>query len=282
MADPVASKQNRRPIFIYGTAWKEGQTQRLTELALQAGFRAIDTANQRKHYDEAAVGEAIGKSITNGLARREELFLQTKFTFRRGQDHRLPYAPNAAIGDQVEQSFASSLEHLGTEYVDSYLLHGPTSSHGLEDSDWAAWRAMETIHDRGLARSIGVSNVTLEQLRLLHSGARIKPSTVQNRCYASRGWDRQVREFCAEHEIMYQGFSLLTANREVLGSPKTAEIAARRGKTIAQVVFRFAIDAGMVPLTGTSSSEHMRSDLDVSSFSLGSNEVQLIERLAVK
>src|SRR5438034_10379275 len=99
------------PRFLYGTAWKEDQTQRLTELALQQGFRGIDTANQRRHYHEAAVGQAIAACIEKGVVARADLFLQTKFTFRSGQDQRLPYDPKAAIGLQVEQSFASSLEH---------------------------------------------------------------------------------------------------------------------------------------------------------------------------
>src|SRR5262245_18551505 len=99
----------RAPRFLYRTAWKEEDTQRLTEQALRQGFRGIDTANQRRHYDEAAVGRAV----TSGLVARADLFPQTKFTFRRGQDHRLPYDPAAAVGVQVEQSFANSLQHLG-------------------------------------------------------------------------------------------------------------------------------------------------------------------------
>src|SRR3954464_5886850 len=91
------------PRFLYGTAWKEDETQRLTELALRQGFRGIDTANQRKHYHEAAVGKAIATSIASGLLAREALYLQTKFTFRSGQDQRLPYDPKASIGVQVEQ-----------------------------------------------------------------------------------------------------------------------------------------------------------------------------------
>src|SRR5947207_5771084 len=96
------------PRFLYGTAWKEDPTKRLTELALRQGFRGIDTGNQRRHYHEAAVGQAIATSIQCGLVAREDLFLQTKFTFRRGQDDdRLPYDPQAPIMTQVEQSFAS-------------------------------------------------------------------------------------------------------------------------------------------------------------------------------
>src|SRR5688572_2377028 len=115
------------PAFWYGTAWKEDRTEALTALALAAGFRAIDTANQRKHYHEAGVGAAIAKS---GIA-RDALYLQTKFTHAPGQDSRLPYDPNAPIAQQVAQSFRSSLEHLGTTYIDSYVLHGPSTPVGL-------------------------------------------------------------------------------------------------------------------------------------------------------
>src|SRR3954467_2147734 len=133
----------RVPRFLYGTAWKEQETERLTELALRQGFRGIDTANQRRHYDEAAVGRAVAASVASGLVARAALFLQTKFTHRRGQDHRLPYDPGAPIPTQVEQSFSSSLTHLGTGVIDSYLLHGPTRPNGLAEADWEAWGAME-------------------------------------------------------------------------------------------------------------------------------------------
>src|SRR5215475_412482 len=102
------------PRFIYGTAWKENRTAALVEMALQAGFRAIDTANQRKHYFEAGVGEGLAAAYRAGIVSRQDLFLQTKFTYQEGQDHRLPYDPAAPLGIQVSQSLASSLQHLGT------------------------------------------------------------------------------------------------------------------------------------------------------------------------
>src|SRR6476661_5542186 len=113
------------PPFLYGTAWKEERTTALTELAVRAGFRGIDTANQRKHYFEAAVGEGLAAVYRDGLVQREDLFLQTKFTYQEGQDRRLPYDPKARPMVQVAQSLASSLEHLRAEYVDSFVLHGP-------------------------------------------------------------------------------------------------------------------------------------------------------------
>jgi diketogulonate reductase-like aldo/keto reductase len=268
------------PRFLYGTAWKEDETQRLTQLALQQGFRGIDTANQRRHYHETAVGQAIAAAIESGLVLRDDLFVQTKFTFRRGQDARLPYDPNAPIPVQVEQSFASSLKQLRTERIDSYLLHGPTQREVLTPDDWAAWRAMEAIHDSGRTRLLGISNVNLQQLQRLCEAARVRPHFVQNRCYAVQGWDRRVREFCAANEIIYQGFSLLTANLEAMARSEMAGIAKRHGRAVSQIVFRFALDVGMIPLTGTTDVEHMRADLQVFDFRLDREEVEQIEKLA--
>jgi diketogulonate reductase-like aldo/keto reductase len=270
----------RLPDFLYGTAWKEDRTEPLTALALRAGFRGIDTANQRRHYDEAAVGRAIATAIREGLVAREDLFLQTKFTFLPGQDHRLPYDPDAPIAEQVRQSFASSLEHLGTDRLDSYLLHGPSRRDGLGDADWQAWRAMEALHDGGRVRLLGVSNVSLGQLRTFCREARVRPRFVQNRCYASRGWDREVREFCVAGGIVYQGFSLLTANRAALARPELLRIAMHHRRTPAQGVFRFALEVGILPLTGTSDPDHMREDLDAAAFRLEPEEVRLIEGMA--
>jgi diketogulonate reductase-like aldo/keto reductase len=272
----------RVPRFLYGTAWKEERSRPLTELAINAGFRGIDTANQRRHYHEAAVGQAVGAAIANGLVRRDDLFLQTKFTFRYGQDHRLPYDPQAPIATQVEQSFASSLDHLGVEVIDSYLLHGPSRRDGLGPADWEAWRAMEAVHDSGRARLLGVSNVSLEQLALLCDGARIRPRFVQNRCYAVESWDKDVRELCTSHGIVYQGFSLLTANRMVLARPDVVRIAKRYRCTVEQIVFRFALHVGMIPLTGTTSEPHMRDDLAVFDFELQPDDVSWIESLGVR
>lgn len=267
------------PRLLYGTAWKEDQTQRLTELALEQGFRGIDTANQRRHYHEAAVGQGIASAIQRGLVKRTDLFLQTKFTFRSGQDHRLPYDPAAPVATQVQQSFASSLKHLVTETIDSYLLHGPSQRSGLSQADWDAWRSMETIQQSGSARLLGVSNVTLEQLQELFREARIKPSYVQNRCYASRGWDRSVREFCDANKIVYQGFSLLTANGSALTHPELVRIAQSYGQTPSQTVFRFAAGVGMLPLTGTTSAAHMRADLDALAFPLEPADIATMEGL---
>jgi diketogulonate reductase-like aldo/keto reductase len=240
---------------------------------------SLTTCSPRDH--EAAVGQAVAAAVAGGLVTREDLFLQTKFTFHHGQDDRLPYDPDAPIPVQVEQSFASSLDHLGTGVINSYLLHGPSQRAGLGRADWEAWRAMEALHDAGRARLLGVSNITLEQLERLCERARVRPRFVQNRCYAARGWDRRVREFCVANGIVYQGFSLLTANRDALARPELAAVAGRHGRTVSQVVFRFALEVGMVALTGTTSADHMRADLDVFTFRLAPEEVQRIERVGL-
>ncbi|HLY36840.1 MAG TPA: aldo/keto reductase [Candidatus Binatia bacterium] len=265
----------RVPTFIYGTAWKEDATAGLVRLALDAGFRGIDTANQRRHYHEAGVGQALAAA---GLP-RDDLFLQTKFTYLGGQDHRLPYDPRAPIATQVEQSFASSLEHLGVDRIDSYVLHGPSMAHGLGGDDWEAWEAMARLHRAGRTRLLGVSNVNLGQLAQLWTRSSTKPAIVQNRCFAATGWDRAVRTFCREQGLVYQGFSLLTANREVLWDSRVRAIAARLDRTVPQVIFRFALQVGMTPLTGTTSAAHMAEDLGIYEFALDPAEVETIERL---
>jgi diketogulonate reductase-like aldo/keto reductase len=266
------------PSFFYGTAWKEERTEALVAEALKAGFRAIDTANQRKHYFEEGVGKAVAGSLQRGEVTRAELFLQTKFTYPRGQDSRLPYDLKAPVAEQVAQSFASSLKHLQTDYIDSYVLHGPSRSDGLADVDWEAWGAISALQRAGKTKLIGISNVSLEQLVELVEKSDAKPAFVQNRCYAQSGWDREVREFCAAHQIVYQGFSLLTANRRAIAHPVFARIRKRVAGSLEQVVFRFAMQVGMIPLTGTSDASHMREDLGALSIELSPEEVAAIER----
>jgi len=267
------------PNFLYGTAWKEDRTQALIELALRMGFRGIDTANQRRHYFEGGVGQGLAAAYRAGVVTRADLFLQTKFTYQPGQDHRLPYDPAADLSTQVTQSMASSLEHLGTDHVDSYVLHGPASGSRWTDDDAEVWDAMVKERDAGRTRLLGVSNVSLRHLEQMAAAAEA-PAFVQNRCFARLGWDRDVRSFCRDRKIVYQGFSLLTANPEVLRHPLVAGLAARGKATPAQVVFRFAQAVGMLPLTGTSDAEHMKQDLASHELALSADEVRAIESLA--
>ena len=238
------------PPFMYGTAWKKDATAKLVLQAVEAGFTAIDTANQLIHYEEARVGEALVTLVTQGIT-RDRLFLQTKFTPVNGQDHRTPYDVHASITTQVIQSLESSLGHLHTDHLDSYVLHGPYYRGGLGAEDWEVWTAIESLYDAGRTKLIGISNVTAGQLALLCERARHKPMVVQNRCYAAFGWDQAVRDLCRTHRIIYQGFSLLTANREVFIDPSVRAMAQQYETGVAQIIFRFAMQSGMLLLTGT-------------------------------
>jgi diketogulonate reductase-like aldo/keto reductase len=247
------------PTLMYGTAWKKEATTRLVIEAITAGFSAIDTANQLIHYDEARVGEALLSLAQDGHT-RDRLFLQTKFTPVNGQDHRTPYDAGAPITMQVRQSFESSLAHLRTDYLDSYVLHGPYSRGGLGPEDWEVWSAIES---------------------LLCERATHRPMVVQNRCYAAFGWDKAVRDLCRAEQIVYQGFSLLTANREVFADADMRAMAAKYSTGVAQIVFRFAMQVGMLPLTGTTNREHMTADLQCDRFTLTPDEVQRIDTIGL-
>ncbi|HPH70115.1 MAG TPA: aldo/keto reductase, partial [Kofleriaceae bacterium] len=220
-------------------------------------------------------------ALTSGQVRRAELFLQSKFTFRDGQDHRLPYDPNAAVAKQVAQSFASSCEHLGVEYLDSLVLHGPSQSGTLGAADHEAWRAMEQLVLAGSVGVIGISNVAATQLRELLQFARVAPTFVQNRCYASRGWDAAIRAICVDAGVIYQGFSLLTANRTVLAAPAVLACAQKHGRSPEQIVFRFALQAGMLPLTGSSDMSHLHADLACFDFELSTAETEVVAAAAI-
>lgn len=278
---PVKDEDQRPfPGFLYGTAWKEERTATLTETALRAGFRGIDTANQRRHYDEAGVGEGLAAAYQAGIVTRRDLFLQTKFTYQRGQDHRLPYDPKAPLREQVAQSLASSLEHLGTDHVDCFVLHGPAANHGWTESDAEVWQAMVKQMDAGRTRFLGVSNISLPQLTMMASTHADLPTFVQNRCYAQLGWDRKVREWCRVNGSVYQGFSLLTANVPVMQHPLIQAVATAEKVTPPQVIFAFARGVGMLPLTGTSSTQHMRDDLASMKLRLPESTLRQIEDIA--
>lgn len=268
------------PSFMYGTAWKKEATPQLVQLAVAAGFTAIDTANQLIHYQEALVGEALLALAQQGIT-RDRLFLQTKFTPTNSQDHRTPYDASADLTTQVLQSFDSSLAHLHTDYLDSYVLHGPYQRQGLGAADREVWAAIEGLYRSGKTKMIGISNVTAEQLTELCAQATVKPMMVQNRCYAALGWDKEVRKICRAHGLIYQGFSLLTANQGIFAEPAIRAIAQRLGTGLAQVVFRFAMQIGMLPLTGTTNPQHMQEDLQAEQLILTDDEMQLIETIGL-
>lgn len=259
------------PPLIYGTAWKQDRTAMLVAQALRAGFRGIDTACQPKHYDEAGVGDGLQSAFTEVGLRREDVYLQTKFTPINGQDlHRVPYDPGASLADQVRQSCTVSLSNLRTSCLDGLILHSPLAT----DRDLTTvWSAMEALHDQGRTRRLGISNCyDLQRLIALYHKARIKPTIVQNRFHADSGFDREIRAFCREHGLAYQSFWTLTANPQLLSHPMLRDLAHQFNVEPAQILFRCLTQIGVTPLTGTTSMAHMQADLAIFDFTLSDDD----------
>lgn len=264
---PILSPRGTRiPRILYGTAWKKERTAALVERALRAGFRGIDTACQPKHYDEPGVGKGIAAALGPDL-RREQLYLQTKFTALDGQDaRRVPYDAKAPLPEQVRQSCRASLANLRTTYLDCLVLHSPMDTPELS---LQVWREFEALADSGVVRELGISNCYQQgELEALYAAARIKPLVLQNRFYAETGYDQELRRFCRAHGMLYQSFWTLTANPKILSHPGVQALAQRYGVTPAQLFFRGLTQIGIVPLTGTSSEEHLRQDLGIFDFEL--------------
>jgi len=267
----------KMPWIIYGTAWKKDRTADLVMKAIQAGFRGIDTACQPKHYNEPLVGRALHRLKGHGIE-REALFLQTKFTPLSGQDPgQVPYDKNSPVELQVAQSFEASKKNLQTEYVDSLILHSPMAPHVLL---MKAWNAMEKIQKTGGAHQLGISNCyDTEVIRSLYADAGVKPAIVQNRFYPETGYDADLRQWCSDHGVIYQSFWTLTANPHILSSTTVQTLAQKYKKTEAQIFFRYVNQSGIVPLTGTSSEQHMREDLSIFDFELSSEDLKNVSLL---
>lgn len=265
------------PPLIYGTAWKKEKTAELVEKAILCGFRGIDTACQPKHYNEPGVGIALQRLKEQGIERKS-LFIQTKFTPFAGQDpHNVPYNPCAPIAEQVAQSFQTSLKNLGVEYLDAILLHSPLETF---EETMQAWRMLEKLCEQGSIEKIGMSNCYgLSALKQIFDQAVIKPSFLQNRFYAQTGYDKNLRRFCDDNNILYQSFWTLTANPHILSSPLLDKLARAKKATVEQLFFRYLTQIGIIPCIGTCSEKHMKEDLAVFNFTLTDDEISQMDGL---
>jgi diketogulonate reductase-like aldo/keto reductase len=273
----LSNSKVRVPRIIYGTAWKTVATDKLVSLAIDRGFRGIDTACQPKNYDEARVGAGVAASAREGLA-RPDLYLQTKFTSLSGQDpDQIPYDAKAPLPDQVAQSIAASLKNLRTDYLDCVLLHSPMPTMAQTLS---VWGILESFVDSGEIRQLGISNCyVLAELQCLYLASRIKPAVLQNRFCADNRYDREIRVYCNQTQIIYQSFWTLSANPDLLMHKTMTALASKHNRTAAQILFRYLVAIGVVPLTGTKSEAHMRDDLAIFSFELTNDELSKIDAL---
>ncbi len=273
----ITSENVKMPKIIYGTAWKKEKTTDYVIQAIKLGFRGIDTACQPKHYSEKLVGEALLNLQKEGI-KREDLFLQTKFTSLDGQDpNQIPYDKTANLETQVAQSFETSQKNLHTNYVDSLVLHSPMNS---ESMTLRVWKAMEKIYEEKGTKQLGISNCyDLKVLKSLHKNSNIKPAIIQNRFYKSSSYDKELRNWCDKNGIIYQSFWTLSANPNILESKEITSIAKKLAKTSPQILFRFLTQIGISPLTGTCSEQHMKEDLSIFEFDLSKTELEQINKL---
>ncbi|XP_062548383.1 1,5-anhydro-D-fructose reductase-like [Armigeres subalbatus] len=260
--------------------------------AIDIGYRHIDTAY--RYGNEREVGRAVNEKISEGFITREDLFVTTKLwnSF---------HAP-----EHVAEAFHRSLNNLKMDYVDLYLMHMPMglAFRGFQEQDLITydstgkvafsevdfcdtWRAMEELVRGGKVRSIGVSNFNCEQLSLLLSVASIKPVTNQVEC--NPGFTQKpLIQFCQRHDITVTAFSPMgRADRsdsscrvtaDVLQHPKVAAIGAKYGKTPGQIVLRYLIDIGTIPIPKPSNRAEMVQNIDVFDFALTTDEIALMDR----
>ena len=268
----------KMPKIIYGTAWKKEETANLVEEAITQGFRGVDTACQPKHYNEKLVGEGIRRCLDNNILKKEDLFIQTKFTPLSGHDpNNIPYRPIGSLKEQVIESFEVSKKNLQTYVIDSLVLHSPM--HDWDDLI-EVWSTFERFVENGEVRQIGISNCYQYDLFIsLFEKANIRPSVLQNRFHVQTEYDFKLREFCREQNIIYQSFWTLTANSHILESEELLMLSDKYDKTVPQILYRYLTQINILPLIGTTSKKHMVEDLEIFDYELSDQDCEIINKL---
>ncbi|ODH52468.1 hypothetical protein GX48_01248 [Paracoccidioides brasiliensis] len=256
------------PVFLYGTAWKRERTEDLVYQALSAGFKGVDTAAQPKHYREDLVGAGVRRALAEKKVKREDIYIQTKYTPIGGQDpSSVPYDPSSSIADQVHSSVKSSLANLRPlddtiseqdAYLDALVLHSPlpTTEQTLE-----AWVTLEEYVPYKI-RNLGISNCELSDLKALCSTTKVKPAIVQNRFFPGSQFDIPLRQFCRENSIVYQSFWTLTANPTLVWSTEVGILSQQACISPQAAVYCLVLGLGnTVVLNGTKNEGRMQSDL---------------------
>lgn len=273
----ISNQNVKVPAIVYGTAWKKEQTATLVKTALENGFKGVDTAGQPKHYQEDLVGAGLLEAYKNGI-KREDIYIQTKFTPIDGQDvNKMPYLKEDSLEVQIQKSFENSKKNLHTDFIDSYILHSPVFPGSKLK---LAWSTMEKFYHQKEVGQLGISNCyDLDVLQYLYKNSEVKPSIVQNRFYAQTSYDKAIRVWCKENNIIYQGFWTLTANPDILASYALEQLSLKYEKTPAQIFYRFLNHIDIVPLIGTTSKEHMLDDVSIFDFELAPCEIESINTL---
>ncbi len=250
----------KMPQFGFGTvrlAQTDEEKKAIISEAIKAGFRKFDSA--ARYDSERALGAAIKES---GIP-REEFFVGTKIW-------------STDMGkDRVKEAFEESLEKLQMDYVDMYMIHWPVPHKYL-----VTWQKMIEIYESGKARAIGVSNFNVEQLATLYEKTTVIPAVNQMECHPS--YQRlAIRDYCQKNGIFLEAYQPL-AHGLYLDNPVVLEIAKKHEKTPTQVIIRWHLQSGIIPIPRTSSVEHMKENVDVFDFELDTDDMNGLNRLNVE
>lgn len=231
------------------------ETENAVEWALEAGYRHIDTA--MIYGNETSVGKAVKKS---GIP-RDSLFITTKLW---NEDIRK---------ERVEQAFEKSLENLGLNYIDLYLIHWPAQ--GFEK----AWKVMEELYNKGKIKAVGVSNFQIHHLKELEKVSLLKPMV--NQIESNPVFNNQdLINYCKNENILVEAWSPLGGTgTTILGLPELESLGKKYSKSPAQIVIKWHLQRGLVPLPKSVHRERIFSNIDVYDFTLDSRDIELINSL---
>src|SRR6266567_1808375 len=266
---PLNHGVDQMPVLGFGTLIPDAAaTISATRDALEAGFRHFDCAE--RYRNEREVGEALQEGLAAGGIAREDIFVTTKLW---NTNHR---------PERVEPAFDASLERLGLNYLDLYLIHTPFAFRPGDEQDprdqngnvlydqgvtlLETWSAMESLVDHGRCRAIGLSDITLDGLLPLYESARIKPAAVQVEAHPYLP-EMELLEFCKERGIVLLAFAPLGHGSRPgpIEDPVITAIAARVGKTPAQVLLAWAVQRGTALLTTPRTADRARENFNISS-----------------
>jgi alcohol dehydrogenase (NADP+) len=284
---PLSHGGGQIPALGFGTLIPDAAlTVTATRAALDAGFRHFDCAE--RYGNEREVGGALQAGLAAGGLAREDIFVTTKVW---NTNHR---------AERVEPAFAASLHRLRLDYLDLYLIHTPFAFQSGDEQDprdadgnvlydrgvtlFDTWQAMENLVDRGRCRAIGLSDVSLDQLRPIYESARIKPAVIQVESHPYLP-ETELLDFCQEQGIVFLAFAPLGhgARPGPLEDPAVLSVAARTGKTPAQVLLAWAIQRGTAVLTTPKTAARAQESFNISALPPDAldeiNAIQIRQRL---
>ncbi|MEC0675625.1 putative oxidoreductase YtbE [Bacillus licheniformis] len=226
--------------------------------AIKHGYRSIDTA--AIYGNEEGVGQGIREGLKEAGISREDLFVTSKVW-------------NDDLGyDETIAAYEASLEKLGLDYLDLYLIHWP-----VEGRYNAAWKALETLYEQGRVKAIGVSNFHIHHLEDLLKDAAVKPAINQVE-YHPRLTQKELQTFCRSHGIQLQAWSPLMQG-QLLSHPLLKDIADKHGKTPAQIILRWDLQNGVITIPKSTKAERIAQNADIFDFELTIEEMKQIDGL---